>query len=79
MLVKFLPEISGLFKQPKHTLVTALRTFALMRSASLPECTVLGQPFVKRFALCYRPAVMSVIFCPVLSVTLVYLAAHRHI
>jgi len=45
--------------------------------ASQNKChitTVLGRPFVKRFALCYRIVVLSdVLFClSVLSVTLVY-------
>ena len=34
------------------------------------KSSVFGQPFVKRFALCYRTVVLSVLSC--LSVTLVY-------
>jgi len=29
---------------------------------------VFGRPFVKRFALCYRAVVLSVLFCPVCDV-----------
>ena len=42
----------------------------------MPSISVFGRPFVKRFALCYGSVVLSVCFCPVLSiglsVTLVY-------
>jgi len=34
--------------------------------------TILGRPFVKWFALCYWTVVLSCVYCPVLSVTLVY-------
>ena len=38
MLVKFLPEISGMFKHPKHPLVTALLYSFLYCRAALARC-----------------------------------------
>jgi len=49
-----------------------LRKLKFLCNLSQSDNPVIGRPFVKRFALCYRTVVLSVCLSVCLSVTLVY-------